>query len=159
MKRKMSRRQFIASTTVAGGAAFFSKQLFAAPFQDPVLNTTMKDGKPVSHERVSWKVQPFPMKQVRLGEGPCKQAMEADRQYLHSLPPDRLLHTFRINAGFPPRRSRWADGRHPTANCAATTPAAIIFPLRPDVRQHRETKSSKATATRWSPNWPSARMR
>jgi DUF1680 family protein len=41
------------------------------------------------------------MKQVRLGEGPCKQAMEADRCYLHSLPPDRLLHTFRINAGFP----------------------------------------------------------
>jgi DUF1680 family protein len=39
------------------------------------------------------------MKQVRLGEGPCKVAMEADRQYLHSLPPDRLLHTFRINAG------------------------------------------------------------
>ena len=68
MKRKMSRRQFIASTTVAGGAAVLSKHLFAAPFQDPVLNTTMKDGKSVSHERVSWKVQPFPMKQVRLGE-------------------------------------------------------------------------------------------
>ncbi len=41
------------------------------------------------------------MKQVRLGEGPCKVAMEADRRYLHSLPPDRLLHTFRINAGIP----------------------------------------------------------
>jgi hypothetical protein len=27
--------------------------------------------------------------------------MEADRQYLRSLPPDRLLHTFRINAGLP----------------------------------------------------------
>jgi DUF1680 family protein len=41
------------------------------------------------------------MRQVRLGEGPCKQAMEADRKYLHSFPPDRLLHTFRINAGIP----------------------------------------------------------
>jgi len=41
------------------------------------------------------------MKQVRLGQGPCKIAMEADRQYLHSLPPDRLLHTFRVNAGIP----------------------------------------------------------
>jgi len=38
------------------------------------------------------------MKQVRLGKGPCTAAMEADRKYLHSLPPDRLLHTFRINA-------------------------------------------------------------
>jgi DUF1680 family protein len=27
--------------------------------------------------------------------------MKADRQYLRSLPPDRLLHTFRINAGIP----------------------------------------------------------
>ena len=42
---------------------------------------------------------PFPLTQVRLGNGPCKIAMEADRQYLQSLPPDRLLHTFRINAG------------------------------------------------------------
>ncbi len=27
--------------------------------------------------------------------------MEADRKYLGSLPPDRLLHTFRISAGIP----------------------------------------------------------
>jgi DUF1680 family protein len=66
-----------------------------------MVDPKKKDGKPVSREKVSWKVRPFPMKQVRLGEGPCKVAMEADRQYLHSLPPDRLLHTFRINAGIP----------------------------------------------------------
>ncbi|MGH9529517.1 MAG: beta-L-arabinofuranosidase domain-containing protein [Terriglobales bacterium] len=41
------------------------------------------------------------MKQVRLGDGPCMQAMDADRRFLHSLPTDRLLHNFRINAGFP----------------------------------------------------------
>ena len=32
--------------------------------------------------------------------------MEADR-HLCSLPPDRLLHTFRINAGIASQRSRW----------------------------------------------------
>jgi len=89
----LSRRKFIASAAVAGGSAILSTRLFAVPFQDPVVNTLLKDGKPVSRERVSWKVQPFPMKQVWLGEGPCKHAMEADRQYLHSLPVDRLLHT------------------------------------------------------------------
>ena len=68
---------------------------------DPVVNASQKDGKPVSREKVPWKALPFPLKQVRLGDGPCKIAMEADRQYLHSLPPDRLLHTFRITAGIP----------------------------------------------------------
>jgi len=83
---------------VAAGASVLPKVLLA---QDPVVDTTNKDGKPVHHEKVSWEVRPFPMKQVRLGQGPCTAAMEADRKYLHSLPPDRLLHTFRINAGLP----------------------------------------------------------
>jgi hypothetical protein len=73
----------------------------ASPPQDPVVNATQKDGKPLSREKVPWKVLPFPKKQVRLGEGPCKIAMEADRQYLRSLAPDRLLHTFQVNAGIP----------------------------------------------------------
>jgi DUF1680 family protein len=91
-------------TTVAvatGSSLVLPRSLLAAAPQDPVVNTIQKDGKALSGEKVPWKVLPFPMKQVRLGEGPCKIAMEADRQYLHSLPPDRLLHTFRINAGIP----------------------------------------------------------
>src|SRR6266581_7347266 len=93
---KLSRRNFITTVGVAAGSTLLPKVLQA---QDPVVNTTYKDGKRVSREKVAWKVRPFPMKQVRLGKGPCTAAMEADRQYLHSLPPDRLLHTFRINAG------------------------------------------------------------
>ena len=69
--------------------------------QDPVVNTVQKDSKPLSREKVGWKALSFPMKQVRLGDGPCKAAMEADRQFLRSLPPDRLVHTFRLNAGLP----------------------------------------------------------
>ena len=95
---KFSRRDFMSSMAVAAGASVLPKVLLA---QDPVVDTTNKDGKPVHHEKVSWEVRPFPMKQVRLGQGPCTAAMEADRKYLHSLPPDRLLHTFRINAGLP----------------------------------------------------------
>ena len=96
-----SRREFMISAAVAGGSALLPQGLLANAFQDPVVNTVEEKGKSVSREKVPWKVRPFPMKQVRLGEGPCKQAMEADRRYLHSLPPDRLLHSFRINAGFP----------------------------------------------------------
>jgi len=95
---KFSRRNFIATVGAAAGSALLPKITLA---QDPVVNTTHPNGKPVNREQVSWKVRPFPMKQVRLGKGPCTTAMEADRRYLHSLPPDRLLHTFRINAGLP----------------------------------------------------------
>ena len=96
---QFSRRNFMTTVAAAAGSTLLPRVLMATPPQDPVLNVTQKDGKSVSHEKVSWKALPFPMKQVRLGEGPCKVAMEADRQYLHSLPPDRLLHTFRLNAG------------------------------------------------------------
>lgn len=41
------------------------------------------------------------MTQVRLGEGPCKQAQEANRRVLDRLPVDRLVHNFKINAGLP----------------------------------------------------------
>ena len=38
---------------------------------------------------------------MRLLEGPFKRAQELDRQYLLRLEVDRLLHTFRLNAGLP----------------------------------------------------------
>jgi hypothetical protein len=98
---QFSRRNFLTTVAAAAGSTLLPKALMATPPQDPAVNTTQKDGKPVSREKVPWAVLPFPMKQVRLGESACKAAMEADRQYLHSLPPDRLLHTFRINAGIP----------------------------------------------------------
>ena len=93
---EISRRHFLTTAAAAAGATLIPRNLRA---QDSVVDVP-KDGKP-GREKVAWKARPFPMKQVRLGEGPCKAAMEADRQFLHSLPPDRLLHTFRINAGMP----------------------------------------------------------
>ena len=101
MKRflRVSRRRFVTAAAMAGGSALISRSGFARPFQDPVVDAIQNDGKTVGREKAPWKVHPFPMKQVRLGEGPCTLAMEADRKYLHSLPTDRLLHTFRVNAG------------------------------------------------------------
>src|SRR3954467_2166450 len=99
----LTRRHFIANPAPAASGLLLSRIAMAVP-QDPVVDArrgSNSGGKSVSREKVSWRVLPFRMKQVRLGEGPCKAAMEADRRYLHSLPPDRLLHTFRINAGLP----------------------------------------------------------
>src|SRR5256885_7735051 len=92
-----SRRNFMATAAVAAaGSALVPKRLLA---QDPIVDAMRPTGKNTGREKIAWKARPFPMKQVRLGEGPCKAAMEADRRFLSSLPPDRLLHTFRINSG------------------------------------------------------------
>ena len=50
---------------------------------------------------VALQAEPFPLQNVRLLGGPFRRAMELDRTYLLSLEPDRLLYSFRINAGLP----------------------------------------------------------
>jgi len=49
----------------------------------------------------SLKVQPFAMQQVRLLDGPCRDALNWNRRFLMQLDVDRLLHVFRVNAGLP----------------------------------------------------------
>jgi len=46
-------------------------------------------------------VRPFPLQDVRLLDGPFKQAMDRNTRYLHDLDSDRLLHNFRLTAGLP----------------------------------------------------------
>ncbi len=50
---------------------------------------------------VPLKARAFSLPDVRLLDGPFKDTMERDRQYLLSLEPDRLLHGFRVTAGLP----------------------------------------------------------
>ncbi len=45
------------------------------------------------------KLTPFPLQEVRLGKGPFRDAHDGNAGYMKRLPVDRLLHTFRINAG------------------------------------------------------------
>jgi DUF1680 family protein len=51
--------------------------------------------------KITGKAYAFPLKDVRLLDGPFKHAMDLDQAYLLSLDPDRLLHNFRTNAGLP----------------------------------------------------------
>jgi DUF1680 family protein len=60
------------------------------PFAEP-LAFTRKDA--------GLKVAPYPLSQVRLQAGPCKQAADYNRGFMMRIAPDRLLHTFRLNAG------------------------------------------------------------
>ncbi|GBC83197.1 Non-reducing end beta-L-arabinofuranosidase [bacterium HR10] len=51
--------------------------------------------------KVPLKAIPFDVTEVRLLEGPFRDAMERDARYILSLDVDRLLHNFRVNAGLP----------------------------------------------------------
>jgi DUF1680 family protein len=56
---------------------------------------------------VAVQANPFDIRDVRLLDGPFKQAMEADARYLLVLEPDRLLSEFRTHAGLPPRAPKY----------------------------------------------------
>src|SRR5262249_33264053 len=61
-----------------------------------------QDGAKIKvQDKVSAKAYPFDLKDVRLLEGPFRDAMLRDEQYLLSLDLDRLLHNFRVTAGLP----------------------------------------------------------
>jgi DUF1680 family protein len=47
------------------------------------------------------KLEAFPLRDVRLLDGPFREMQQRGLAYLLSLDPDRLLHTFRLNAGLP----------------------------------------------------------
>src|SRR5262249_16821172 len=66
----------------------------------PVLLAAALAAAPVP-DKVVPIVRPFALTDVRLLDGPFKQAMQLDAQYLLTLDPDRLLHNFRVNAGLP----------------------------------------------------------
>jgi DUF1680 family protein len=60
--------------------------------------TTLADPVPL---KVARAAEPFAMTEVRLLDGPFRDAMLRNQKYLLSLEPDRLLHTFRLNVGLP----------------------------------------------------------
>jgi uncharacterized protein len=97
--RRVTRRQFVTAAGAATGALLLRTPPAAAAPQDPVVDAMAAKGKTGSTERISWRVEPFELKQVRLLDSPFKDAMEINHKWLVSLPSDRLLHSFRLTAG------------------------------------------------------------
>src|SRR5690348_3976002 len=107
----LSRRHFGALLVTAAASSAGAQQnpqtsppVPAAPgnFNRPIApDTPAFDGTlEFTHKTVTPKVQAFPMSQVKLLEGSIfHDAQEWNRGYMSRLPPDRLLYTFRANAG------------------------------------------------------------
>ena len=72
------------------------------PEASPTQASKTAPAAPVTVEnKVRFKLQTFDLRDVRLLDGPFREAMVRDQQYLLSLDADRLLHNFRVNAGLP----------------------------------------------------------
>jgi uncharacterized protein len=91
--KNISRRKFVATTAAVGAGAILGAPAFA--FGDQAA------AKGANREAIVLQASPFPMQNVRLQQGPFAAAAEANRRYLKTLPPARLLHMFRLTAGLP----------------------------------------------------------
>ena len=77
---------------VAGNFRQLVANMAADPFAGPVQFTRAP---------LAPKLNPFPLADVRLGAGPFRDMHDWNAAYMKRLSPDRLLHTFRINAAIP----------------------------------------------------------
>ncbi len=64
--------------------------------------------------KVPHRAEPFPLKEVRLLDGPFRDAMQRNEKYLLSLDPDRFLHTFRVNVGLPSNTKPYGGWEEPS---------------------------------------------
>src|SRR5215831_17586979 len=89
-----------------------------------VTTLTAQDqwGRQVSvPNKVAFKAVSFQLEDVRLLDGPFKDAMIRDQNYLLSLDSDRLLHMFRVTAGLPSTAEPLGGWESPTTELRGHT--------------------------------------
>src|SRR5271165_3897625 len=84
----VTRREFVSAAATAAGGMLIPTAASALPHhggedaaataQDPVIDTLRTKRKDGLHERANWLVKPFPLAQVRLLDGPFKDAMDVN---------------------------------------------------------------------------------
>lgn len=121
----------------------------------PLLNETRMSIQP----QIEIKAYPIPITQVRLLDGPFKSAMEADKKWLLSLQPDRFLHRFHENAGFPTKgaiyegwenstQSGFCFGHYLSAMSmlyAATGDEAVLAKIEYSINELRKCQEARGT--------------
>ena len=149
-----TRRRFLATTASAGAALAVAARAPAFGLPAGASEISAAD-----RARFAGPVRPSPLSQVRLLPGAFLDARALNTRYLLSLPQDRLLHTFRVNAGIP--SSARAGRRVGEAGLRAARPLHGALPLgvravlRGDGRAHLQSRRP----TRWSRSWRDARRR
>src|ERR1022692_659886 len=110
--KTVSRREFVATAAAVGAGAMLRVPAFALENQSAGASSAAAS-KGVNHEVVVPLASPFPLKDVKLLPGGFSAAADVNRKSLKSLPPDRLLHTFRLTAGLPSSAEPLGDWEKP----------------------------------------------
>ena len=85
-------------------------------------------GRCAGHESAARRRSRFRCTDVRLLDGPFRDAMLRDQKYLLSLDPDRLLRNFRLNVSCRRTRNRYGGWEVADHRIARPQRSAIIFP-------------------------------
>lgn len=93
-------RRDVARLIAASPLALLASRAWADTFDYPTP-LRFRSIDPTALRRVTLKAAFFPLEQVRLTEGPFLDAQRWNIGYMKRLDTDRLLHTFRLNAGLP----------------------------------------------------------
>jgi DUF1680 family protein len=108
----VSRREFFATAATVGASTILGVKTFALAAHghggESAAGLNAADREVVAPQAI-----PFPIKNVRLRPGTFSAAAEANRRYLKTLPPERLLHTFRLTAGLPSAAAPLGDWEKP----------------------------------------------
>jgi uncharacterized protein len=100
-RNRISRREFVSGAIASAAVVCMPKLSSATPVAAaPLLPNPPQRGR-MGQNRVPMLVEPFPLEQVRLLDGPFLEAARTNQDYLNSLPEDRLVHNFRVTAGLP----------------------------------------------------------
>lgn len=103
MKRPtLSRREFVGTALSSAALACMPKIVSAAGASGANLVPAPPPQRPrFGQNGIPLRAIPFALENVRLLEGPFLKAARTNTEYLNSLPEDRLVHNFRVNAGIP----------------------------------------------------------
>lgn len=93
-------------------------------FSPPVIAGANGDLK--GKEKVAKKLLPFGLNAVRLHDGPFRSAMLLDQQVLLDIDNNRLLHTWRINAGLPASDSAYGGWEAPNVELRGHTLGHVL---------------------------------
>jgi DUF1680 family protein len=140
------------------------------PWAAVLLLTAYPAGAAPVREPVPLRARGFTLSEVRLRDGPFREAMLRDERYLLALDLDRLLHTFRLNAGLPSSVQPLGGWEAPDVELRGhtlghfLTASALMyaatgdarFKARADAAVAELAKIQQALAARFSPGYLSA---
>jgi DUF1680 family protein len=112
-------------------------------------------------EKPSLKAYPFHMWQIRLADGPFRDAMMRDLKYLLSLDADRLLHMFRLTAGLPSSAKPYGGWERPEVELRGHTlghylsACALMYASTADQQLKERTESIVAELAKIQQAMPS----